>query len=43
MTDFIIETEVKQINETFYINQVNKNYKLTITLNSDNITLNISE
>ena len=43
MQEYSIETEDKKINKAFYINQVYKNYKLTIESNSDNITLNISE
>ena len=42
-SEHIIETEDKQINETFYIKQVNKTYKLAISFNSEYITLNISE
>ena len=43
MDEDIIETKVEKINEALYINRVFKNYKLTIALNSEDITLNISE
>ena len=38
-----METEINPIKEELYINQRNKNYKLMIILNSNDITLNISE
>mgnify|MGYP002626821335 CR=1 FL=1 len=38
-----METEINAIKEEFNINQRNKNYKLMIILNSNDITLNIAE
>ena len=43
MNENIIEPETEDINKLFYINQGDKNYELSILLNSNNISLNVSE
>ena len=43
MEEYSMETEINAIKEEFNINQRNKNYKLMIILNSNDITLNIAE
>ena len=43
MNENIIEPETEDINKLFHINQGDKNYELSILLNSNNISLNVSE
>ena len=43
MNENIIEPETEDINKIFHINQGDKNYELSILLNSNNISLKVSE
>ena len=43
MNENIIEPETEDINKLFHINQGDKNYELSILLNSNNISLKVSE